>query len=264
MIDRSTDQNSETQEATVSTQPVKRANLSATIAERLKREIESGQRKPGDQLPGHRELATIFSVSVGSVREAISMLVSAGLIEARAGRGTFVAIPDEAALKDAPVPIDPPHRKDIAQLIEAREVLELQIVTMAAERASAESIERLRAALAQMAASVSDAQAYCQADLEFHLALAEAAGNIYLVRAMKDVRAHLESDFELSVDAAVRRFGSVGFSVEQHGSLVEAIEAGNGEGARTILFELMGRNHEFLRSLYSFAAPREAAGVTGT
>jgi DNA-binding GntR family transcriptional regulator len=54
-----------------------------SIADRLKGQITTGQLKPGEQLPGHRELAAMFSVSVGSVREAISMLVSEGLIATR-------------------------------------------------------------------------------------------------------------------------------------------------------------------------------------
>src|SRR5437764_827874 len=66
------------------------------IAEELRRRIREGELRPGDRLPGHRELASDFSVSLGSVREAISMLVSAGLIETRAARGTYVAGVDAA------------------------------------------------------------------------------------------------------------------------------------------------------------------------
>ena len=69
---------------------MRRENLPATIAGRLRRRIVQGELPPGTQLPGHRELAASFSVSVGSVREAISMLISEGLIETRAGRGTYI------------------------------------------------------------------------------------------------------------------------------------------------------------------------------
>ena len=70
----------------------RRSNLPAIIASELRGQILRGELKPGAQLPGHRELAAMHAVSVGSVREAISMLISAGLIETRPGRGTYVAL----------------------------------------------------------------------------------------------------------------------------------------------------------------------------
>src|SRR4051812_43722169 len=60
---------------------VRRASLPAGIADQMRRRILTGELSPGTRLPGHRELAAMYSVSVGSVREAISMLVSAGLVE---------------------------------------------------------------------------------------------------------------------------------------------------------------------------------------
>src|SRR5262249_9762454 len=85
--------------------PVRRANLPMAIADQLRRQIAAGEFTPGQQLPGHRDLASIFNVSVGTVREAISTLVSEGLIEARAGWGTFVA--ETRALR-AGEPLAPP------------------------------------------------------------------------------------------------------------------------------------------------------------
>ena len=71
--------------------PLKRSSLPVDIADRMRRRILSGELPPGTRLPGHRELAQLYGVSVGSVREAIDMLVSGGLIETQAGRGTYVA-----------------------------------------------------------------------------------------------------------------------------------------------------------------------------
>ena len=68
----------------MSVKPARRANLPASIASQLRGQILRGELGPGAQLPGHRDLASIYSVSVGSVREAISMLISTGLIETRA------------------------------------------------------------------------------------------------------------------------------------------------------------------------------------
>jgi DNA-binding FadR family transcriptional regulator len=70
--------------------PLRREKLSETVAQQLREQIRDGGLESGERIPGHRELADAFSVGLSSVREAISMLVSEGLIETRAGRGTFV------------------------------------------------------------------------------------------------------------------------------------------------------------------------------
>lgn len=226
------------------------------IATELRGQIERGALLPGDQLPGHRELAAQWGVSVGSAREAISMLVGDGLIETRAGRGTYVA---EASRLPAGAHV-PVTRKEIEELIEAREVLELQIVAMAAERASAEQIGRLRACVDRMQAAASDAESYPEADVEFHVTLAEVAGNRFLVKAVQDIRALLRNDMELSAEAGIRRFGNLQFSVDSHRALVDAVEAGDPDGARQVLFEIMGRHHEFVLSLYAMAIPPVRSG----
>ena len=195
----------------------------------------------------------MFSVSVGSVREAISMLISTGLIETRAGRGTFVAATRELPIVSRPG--YPLTRKEAEELIEAREVLELRIVAMAAERASAEQIARLRAAVDRMRLAATSPAAYPEADVDFHLALAEAARNRFLVRAMHDIRALLRRDMELSAEAAINRFGNLDFSVESHARLVDAIEKGDAELAQRELATIMDRHHGFVLGLYALAGP---------
>jgi GntR family transcriptional repressor for pyruvate dehydrogenase complex len=230
------------------------------IAGELRAQIDAGDLKPGDQLPGHRELAAYHDVSLSSAREAISMLVGDGLIETRAGRGTYVAEPRKH-LAGTPVPVT---RKEIEELIEARELLGLQIVAMAAERASREQIAHLRRELGKLEAAVADPEAYPEADVEFHLALAAASGNRFLLAAVRDLRALLRGDIELSAAAGIQRFGSLRYSVVAHRELVDAIEAGDPEAARRILFEIMSRHHEFVMGLYAFAPPApDAPGAAG-
>jgi GntR family transcriptional repressor for pyruvate dehydrogenase complex len=190
-------------------------------------------------------------VSLSSAREAISMLIGDGLIETRAGRGTYVA----ETLRLPPGVSAPVTRKEIEELIEARELLELSIVAMAAERASPQEIERLRRQVDRLQETVSDPDAFPDADVEFHLALAAAAGNRFLLRAISDLRALLRKDMELSAAAGIRRFGSLQYSVDAHRELIDAIEAGDPESARRVLFEIMSRHHEFVVGLYAFAPP---------
>jgi GntR family transcriptional repressor for pyruvate dehydrogenase complex len=238
--------------------PLRRRNLPTAIADQLRSQIRKGVLEPGERLPGHRELAASFSVSVGSVREAISMLTSTGLVETRAGRGTFVAdVATGVQLEASPLHVTPTlpvlDRRAVEELIEAREVLELQIAQLAARRATPEQIEELRRRVDTMDAAAANPNDYPDADVEFHLALAEAAGNRFLLHAMVDIRTLLKQDMALGAEAAIRRFGDLHMSVASHRELVAAIEAHDPERARRILSTIVSRNHEFVLGLYALA-----------
>lgn len=228
---------------------VARRNVSVGIADRLRQRILHGRLQPGERLPGHRDLAASFSVSMGSVREAISMLISEGLVETRAGSGTFVARevrPSRGVVRDHPL-----DRKQIEELIEAREVLEPRVVALAAQRALAEQVRRLWEAVEQMEEAASDPKAFAEADVELHMAIAEASGNRFLMKATMDARSMIERDMELSAEVGIRRLGSLQFSVDAHRRLIAAIAAGEAEKARQIMLNILRRNHEFVLSLYS-------------
>jgi GntR family transcriptional regulator, transcriptional repressor for pyruvate dehydrogenase complex len=233
-----------------------RVSLPAKIADELRSQITQGTLQPGDQLPGHRDLAAGYGVSLGAAREAISLLIGDGHIETRAGRGTYVA-ERTPSLQQGGTPVS---RKEIEELIEARELLGLSLAGMAAERASTEDVDRLRRAVARMQESAADAATFPEADLEFHVSLARAAGNRYLLYVVRDWRALIRADIELAAAAAIQRFGSLQFSVDAHRDLVDAIDAGEPDVARRILFDLMSRHHEFVLGLYALAPD----GIEGT
>jgi DNA-binding FadR family transcriptional regulator len=239
----------------VSSRLVRRENVPATIAAQLRRQIVAGKLEPGSQLPGHRELAATLSVSVGSVREAISMLISAGLVETRAGRGTFVSADSGAVQSRGGTGGCTLERREVEELVEAREVIEVELAGMAAERGTPEQIQRLRACIDRMDVASASPFDYPDADVEFHLALAEAAGNRYLLRAMLDIRGFLKQDMELGAEAAIRRFGDLRVSVESHRSLVDAIEEADVERARETAGVIVRRNREFVLGLYALAPP---------
>jgi GntR family transcriptional repressor for pyruvate dehydrogenase complex len=239
--------------------PLRREKLSESVAEKLREQIRDGNLPTGARLPGHRELAGMFSVGLSSVREAISMLASEGLVETRAGRGTYVqergasfAFAGSAARLT---------RREVEEVIEAREIVELQLGPMAAERASAEDVARLRTCLEDMAAAVDDVAAYADADMALHMAIADAAQNRFLRQAVEQIRSMIRENMELSSTIAAGRPGGLQASLESHRRLVDSIESGDAEATRQTLFEMMGRHHESV--LKGAAAPRpEAASAT--
>jgi GntR family transcriptional repressor for pyruvate dehydrogenase complex len=237
------------------TSSARRPNIPAMIASRLRAQIQSGELAPGSQLPGHRDLAAMHSVSVGSIREAISMLVSSGLIETRAGRGTYVASSPSSA--SPPSLAAPLRRHEVEELTEASRVIEVQLAALAAERATSEQLDGLQAAVDRMEASAANPYDYPEADVGFHLVLAEAAGNRYLLRALAEIRSLLKQDMELGAEAAIRRFGDIRPSVESHRRLVAAIAGRDPAGASAVADEIVSRNEQFVLGLYALA-PSEA------
>lgn len=223
--------------------PLRREKLSEGVAERLRAQIRDGGLRAGQRLPGHRELADAFGVGLSSVREAISMLASEGLVETRAGRGTFVRRPQGAiAIVSGGRELT---RREVEELIEARELLELQLVAMAAERASAPDVARLRRHVEAMAVA-DEAAAFAEADLALHLAIADAARNRFLRQAVEQIRGLMRQSMEVSFATLEHRSETAEVSVESHRRLVEAIDAGRPDAAREVLAQILSRHHDLV------------------
>jgi GntR family transcriptional repressor for pyruvate dehydrogenase complex len=157
---------------------VQTSRLYEHIVRQIEESITRGVLKPGDQLPAERELAQQFGVSRTAVREAVRVLSEKGLVEAYSGRGTFVTNGTSQAIRqsfDLMIKIGQPDGS--TYLAEVREILEPGISALAAIRAEESHINQLREAVDVMDRSRHDADAFIEGDLDFHLALAEAAGN---------------------------------------------------------------------------------------
>jgi GntR family transcriptional regulator, transcriptional repressor for pyruvate dehydrogenase complex len=157
---------------------VRTSRLYEQIVQQIEETILKGDLKPGDQLPAERDLAEQFGVSRTAVREAVKALREKGLVEAYTGRGTFVTNGTTQAIRqslDLMVRIG--QAEGAAHLAEVREILEPEIAGLAAQRAEEQHLATMREAVAAMDASLHDAEAFIEADLDFHLSLAEAAAN---------------------------------------------------------------------------------------
>jgi GntR family transcriptional repressor for pyruvate dehydrogenase complex len=157
---------------------VRSSRLYEQIVQQVEESIVKGSFKPGDQLPPERELAQQFGVSRTAVREAVKALREKGLVEAYPGRGTFITDGTSYAIRqslDRMVRIG--QSEGSGYLVEVREILEPEIAALAATRADDENLASMREAVAVMDAARRDSDAFIEADLDFHLALAEAAAN---------------------------------------------------------------------------------------
>ncbi len=163
----------------------KKAKAPALIVREILARIKKGELKPGDRLPPQREMADHFGFGRSSVREAINALIGMGYIEVVQGSGTFISerIPQkEPSSHELNTFLE---AASIFDLMESRELLECRSAELAAERAEESQLFLIEQAVQKIKANMGDISGFFQADLEFHLALAEASGNRVIAELVK-------------------------------------------------------------------------------
>ncbi len=154
------------------------SRLYEQIVQQIEESVLNGKLKPGDQLPAERDLAQRLGVSRTAVREAVKTLREKGLVEAYSGRGTFITNGTSQAVRQSlDLMVKVGQHEGSPHLVELRLILEPGIAALAAARVTEEDLVNMREAVAVMDRSQDDPQTYIEADLDFHLALAEAASN---------------------------------------------------------------------------------------
>lgn len=162
-------------------EPIQTERLYKQIVEQIERRIAAGDLRVGDRLPPEPELAQQFGVSRTAVREAVKALCEKGLLEIRPGRGTFVINERPDVMRHTLsllTKLDP--IEGARSLVEVREILEPAIAALAAMRITDEYIAIMQEAVAKMDTALDDVDAFVEADLDFHLALAEATQNLII------------------------------------------------------------------------------------
>jgi GntR family transcriptional repressor for pyruvate dehydrogenase complex len=148
------------------------------IVQQIEDSVLNGSLKPGDQLPAERDLAQRLGVSRTAVREAVKALREKGLVEAYSGRGTFITDgTSQAARQSFDLMVKIGQQEGAPHLAELRLILEPGIAALAAARIQEPELVAMREAVAVMDRAQRDPGAFIEADLDFHLALAEAAAN---------------------------------------------------------------------------------------
>ena len=167
---------------------VRTSRLYEQIVQQIEEQIVQGSLKPGDQLPAERDLAQRFGVSRTAVREAVKALREKGLVEAFSGRGTFITDGTTQAVRqslDLMVKIGQPEGS--THLAELRAILEPEIAALAATRIQESDLATMRDAVSVMDGAGNDPDAYIEADLDFHLALAESAANPLILSLLDSI-----------------------------------------------------------------------------
>jgi GntR family transcriptional repressor for pyruvate dehydrogenase complex len=169
---------------------VRKTRVYEGVAQQIQRLIVDGALKPGDRLPPERELAERFSVSRGSVRDAIRTLELVGLVVARQGEGTVVAeITGEAVIR--PIASVLMHKRElITELLDVRKMIEPALAARAAVRATPEDIAHLEDILRRQREKMARGESTVEEDGEFHYRVALGAKNS-VVQSVLDVLMNL-------------------------------------------------------------------------
>jgi GntR family transcriptional regulator, transcriptional repressor for pyruvate dehydrogenase complex len=163
---------------------LRRTTLADEIANRLLELIRAQELRPGDRLPPERTLAATMRVSRPVLREALRALAIMKVVDIRQGAGTFITSLEPQQLVSH---LDLVFSKDtvaLAQVLEARRVVEVGNARLAATRATAPQLDELEAALGDLDRAVDDADRFSDLDIAFHDSICAAAGNFLLGQFM--------------------------------------------------------------------------------
>ncbi|OEV14089.1 FadR/GntR family transcriptional regulator [Streptomyces nanshensis] len=231
--------------------PVQPVRAYQRVAEQIEERILSGDLPPGSRLPGERDLVSQFAVGRSTVREALRVLQSAGLVRSRPGDPLGAEVlgvtPDN--LSRALGRLARSHISSLGELVQFRMVLDSESNRLAARLHDEEDLRRMTEIIERMeslSAGTADLHAFSETDALFHRAVAEASGNSLLglcARAVHDAVVDvIEEKIAVAADATVW----MERSVAHHRQVLAAIRAGDGA-----LAARLGR-----QALYDYYAER--------
>lgn len=201
-------------------------SIPSSVAQTLQQGILCGDYPSGSRLPPQRELAASLGVSRASLREALTVLETLGLVDILPSRGVVVRGP-QASAERMHRPFATPALGTLSprQLIELRLVLEPGWTALAAARMQAAGLRHLQWLQQQLAHALArnDLLSAAEADLHFHLLLAQQSGNPGLMA----IAGQLEHAIGHSLRLPFARNGADDHPAHEHDAIVQAIAAGD-------------------------------------
>jgi len=227
---------------------VRPRSLAQALVDRIGGDIRSGAIRPGARLPTESEIMRSHGVSRTVVREALSRLQAAGLVETRHGVGTYALEP--AGAGDFRVdPADLCNVRDVLVLLELRICLESEAASLAAQRRSDAHLAQMRQALADFRDALAQGGDTVSPDFRFHLLVAEATGNKYFSGLLTHLGAAVIPRTRINSARIVREdchqyLERVNL---EHAAIFEAIERRDADAARAAMRTHLSNSRERLR-----------------
>jgi GntR family transcriptional regulator, transcriptional repressor for pyruvate dehydrogenase complex len=214
--------------------------MSEIIVEKIRELMREGQLKPGDRLPPERELCERFGVSRVTMREALRMLESAGLVEIRVGArgGAFVTAPSSNRVGEGLADLLTLSVIGAADVTEVRLILEVGIVPLVCERATEEDLAALEAICERSEEALRKGEYSMDMSLEFHTAVAQATHNPALEMLVESFRGPILMSLMEAREVAPEMGG---LGTKEHEQFIEAVRRRDADEASRIMREHLTR-----------------------
>lgn len=221
-------------------------NLALAVVDALGERIRDGSLGPGAKLATESALMIEFGVSRTVIREALSKLQAAALVQTRHGIGTFVTHGglDSAVFRIRADQLETLH--DVIAMLELRIGIETEAAGLAAQRRSDDNLAAMRRALMAFTQAVSEGRDAVGPDFQFHLEIMKATQNPHFSSLLQSLGATTIPRARLDPSAAsadeqqayLRRVNA------EHGSILDAIENRDSEAARAAVRTHLANSRE--------------------
>jgi GntR family transcriptional regulator, transcriptional repressor for pyruvate dehydrogenase complex len=237
---------------------LKAVSRDMTLADQVRQQLENlivgDSILPGDRLPSEKAMSAKMGVSRSVVREAIQQLTAQGLVETRTGSGIYVRALGTHLVTEPMNLLLRSHRFGTEEILEVREVLEVTIAGLAAERAQPADIEAMQSTLEALNNPQLTPSEYAETDVAFHNRLAAAAGNplfSFLSNSLNDVMIKVRlRAFSVDGIETARR------AAHYHARILKEVAGGDVQGARLAMTEHLGEARDTLRRADTFLSSR--------
>src|SRR5512141_1639192 len=218
------------------------------VVEKVLEMISSGTWKPGFRLPPERELSEAFGVSRTVVREAVKALEARGVLESATGTGVSVRHVDfNMVSKSLQTYMQLSQQVDFEiRLNEVRQVLEVEMVALAASRITPEQRKQLRQICTEMRVGSNNSKQMAELDFRLHVTLAEATQNELFKVLLAPLINQLRDQIILTWEEFPRPVNVV---LDQHEAIVNAVENADAEGARQAMLKHFAFSRQVLEDL---------------
>lgn len=211
--------------------PIRKVSIAEEIAKQIMDLISSGTLRPGQRLPSERQLCEHFDASRSSIREALRGLSIVGVLNARVGDGTSVAINGGMFMRKVMECRMITEKHDIDNLLEVRLALEVMSATRAAKNATEEDLNELRELVAKMKVCGTNEVQFARLDAEFHVVIAKASGNTLILDLVSMIRSQLIR----ALTKALRSPNAILHSNKEHATLLNSIECHDADASKAAM-----------------------------
>ena len=215
-------------------EPIIAPNLGAAAAGQIRDLIAKDVLRPGDQLPGERDLSAQMGISRTSLRAGLQTLMAEGLLVSKHGSGLYVAKEIGRSVLDPLLSLIASSPLAISDYLSFRKLLESDSAAQVAAQATAserQHIDTIHTAL-QAADRIGDMEEATRLDTEFHMAIVEATGNVVSIQIARSLHELLQQIIRQNLAIAYTEGNGRDHLSVQHAAINDAIQAGDAEVAR--------------------------------